>query len=248
MNPPDISPQNLAVWLPVLDKLEEKHGPDDPQRMANVLQILGRANHWKNEAAYRRIESTVWSWSAKFGDLDQDGFLDLYIVNGMIAANLFGHLPDAELIEENQAYRNTGEGRFELIPQWNLGSTASGRGMTMADLDNDGDLDIVVNNLRSSALLFENRLCGGESLQVELGWPGSGNTRAIGAVLELYTSIGLLQRDVRASSGYLTGDPVRVHFGFPTGTELVKLVIHYPDGAVASIPTPTASTFIRVTR
>ena len=55
--------------------------------------------------------------------------------------------------------------------------------MSIADLDGDGDLDIVVNNLRTPAELLENRLCGGVSLQVDLLWPGSGNTRAIGSRL-----------------------------------------------------------------
>lgn len=70
----------------------------------------------------------------------------------MIAENLLPHLPEYELVERNQAYWNNRQGRgFVAAPDWRLDSTASGRGMSMADLDNDGDLDIVVNNLASSA-------------------------------------------------------------------------------------------------
>jgi hypothetical protein len=248
MNPGDLSPSVLAAWLPVISALEEKHGPRDPQIMANVLQIEVGAGRWRNEAARRGVDATGWSWSGKFGDLDNDGFLDLYVVNGMIAANLFGHLPGGELVEANQAFRNQGDGSFRPAPEWGLASTASGRGMVMADLDGDGDLDIAVNNLRSPAQVFENRLCSGAALEVDLAWPSAANTRAIGAQLELYTNLGVLRRDVRVASGYLSGDPARVHLGFPTGTELRALVIRFPDGAVARIDAPTPQTLLKVTR
>jgi hypothetical protein len=247
MNPGDLSPSVLAGWLPVISKLEEKHGPSDPQIMANVLQIQDGGGRWHNEAARRGVDASGWSWSGKFGDLDNDGFLDLYVVNGMIAENLFGHLPNSELVEENRAFRNHGDGTFQLAPEWGLGSTASGRGLVFADLDGDGDLDIVVNNMRSQAQLFENRLCHGAGLEVDLAW-SSPNTHAIGAQLELHTSLGVLSRDVRASSGYLSGDPARVHFGFPTGAELKKLVIRYPDGAAAEVGALEPQTLLQVTR
>lgn len=248
MNPPDTSPQILAAWLPVLSKLEEKHGYNDPQIMANTLQVQTRPYSWRNEAAQSGIDSTGWSWSGKFGDFDNDGYLDLYIVNGMIAENLFSHLPDGELVERNQAFRNQGNGVFRPAPEWNLASTASGRSMVIADLDGDGDLDIVVNNLRAQAELFENRLCAGSALEVDLLWPSSHNQFALGTVLELYTSQGVLRRDTRSASGYLSGDPSRVHFGFPAGTELTKLIIHYPDGAVAWVEDLTGQSLLRVTR
>jgi hypothetical protein len=247
MNPGDISTSILAAWLPVISKLEEKHGPSDPQIMANVLQVQS-GGRWRNEAARRGVDASGWSWSGKFGDLDNDGLLDLYVVNGMIAENLFAHLPNAELVEENQAFRNRGDGRFSHAPEWNLAATASGRGMLMADLDGDGDLDIAVNNMRGQAQLFENRLCGGAALEVDVAWRGSPNTHAIGARLELHTSLGVLRRDIRSASGYLSGDPARLHFGFPAGTELQKLLIHFPDGAVAQVDSPQAQSLLKVTR
>ena len=216
--------------------------------MANVLQVSDASGRWRNEAAPRGVEATGWSWTSKFGDLDQDGFLDLYIVNGMIAADMFGHLPNGELVEENKAFRNEGNGVFTPAPAWNLASTKSGRGMVMADLDGDGDLDIVVNNLRGSAQLFENQLCSGASLQVDLAWPGVANRHAVGAQLVLHTSAGVLRRDVRASGGYLSGDPLRVHFGFPADARLDTLEVIWPDGAVSTVEKLAANTRLVVTR
>jgi hypothetical protein len=216
--------------------------------MENVLQVRDNQGRFTNEAIPRGLVATGWSWSAKFGDLDSDGFLDFYVVNGMIAYELFHYLPGDELIEQNQALRNLGDGTFAPAAEWNLGSTASGRGMSMADLDNDGDLDIVVNNLRSPAQLFENQLCGGSSLEIELSWPGSGNTRGLGAQLVLLTSAGSYTRDVRAGSGYLSGDPARVHFGFPAEAVLQRLDIRWPDGSVSQVDNLAPQTLLTIQR
>ena len=118
----------------------------------------------------------------------------------------------------------------------------------MADLDNDGDLDIVVNNLRGPAQLFENRLCGGAGLLVDLAWPASRNTHALGATLTLYTSAGALTREVRSSTGYLSGAAPRVHFGLPAGTTIERLEVRWPDGAVSSVEGLAAQTLVTVTR
>ena len=249
MMPYDHTPEVEAAWKPVMDDMmASPHPPDDPQIMANVLQVQTDGAGYQNAAGLRGIEATGWSWSGKFGDLDQDGLLDLYVVNGFIAVTTFPHLPDHELVEENQALQNSGGGYFRAAPEWGLGSTSSGRGMSIADLDNDGDLDVVINNLRGSAQLFENQLCNGSSLQVDLRWPTSGNNRALGAKLILHTDVGLLYRDVRAASGYLSGDPARVHFGFPQNTVLHALEIHWPDdqtSVVAELQTGSLMIIVR---
>jgi hypothetical protein len=120
--------------------------------------------------------------------------------------------------------------------------------MSMADLDGDGDLDIVVNNLLSPAELFENQLCGGDSLQVDLFWPESGNTRAIGATIILRANSGTYYRDVKAASGYISGDPARIHFGFPKDSQLQQLEIRWSDGAVSTIDVPAGNSLVRITR
>ncbi|MCC9074760.1 CRTAC1 family protein [Litorilinea aerophila] len=247
MNPYDISPETLARWLPVFQEMDEHRERGDPQIMANVLAVPGWRG-WHNQATRRGVDASGWSWAGRLGDLDSDGDLDIYVVNGMIAADMFPFLPNGELVEENQAYRNRGNGIFDPMPSWGLGSTASGRGMVMADLDGDGDLDIVVNNLRSRAQLFENRLCGGQHLQVTLGWPQSRNPDAIGAQLWLQTDHGVQWRDVRASGGYLSGDPPVVHFGFPPGTRLESLKIRWPDGAWSQVESPPTQTRMLITR
>ncbi len=247
----DMSPYSLELarhYLTVMMRMAEFPGEQaDQQVIANVLLFRGADGIYQNRALSAGVGSSGWSWSSKFGDLDHDGTLDLYIVNGMVGSEQFPYLPGGELIEENQAFRNIGDGKFEPVPQWGLGSKRSGRGMGMIDLDLDGDLDIVVNNLASRAQLFENRTCEGTSVQVDLHQSG-GNTRAIGAVVLLHTSDGIQRRDIRSASGYLFGDPQRVHFGSSHDTLLQALEVRWPDGAVSTIQDPPTDALVSVYR
>ena len=239
----------MAQWQPVMEMMMAMpHVEGDPQIMENVLYSFDEFGRPRNIARAAKLDGTGWSWSTQFGDLDNDGYQDLYVVNGMISLELFSHLPNNELVEENQAYRNIAGAGFEPMPGWALNDKASGRGMTMADLDNDGDLDIVVNNLGSAAKLFENRLCGGDSVLVDLRQRGVGNERGIGARLALYTDSGVYHREVTAASGYLSGDSSRVHFGFPAGVDLRRLAITWNDGEYSEIDGLRANTLITVTR
>jgi enediyne biosynthesis protein E4 len=238
--------QGDLVLQPLLDDINT--GRDltaEPQITANVLQSIGGFTDTAQQAG---IDASGWSWSGKFGDLNQDGFLDLYVVNGFAEMGTFPTLPDHELVQANQVFRNTGAGQFVGAPEWNLGSLRSGRGMSMADLDHDGDLDIVVNNLNSPSQLFENQLCEGSSLLVDLRWLTSQNTRAIGAKLILYTDKGTYTRDVKAVSGYISGDPAQIHFGFPQDAELQSLEIYWPDAVVSRVESLTINRLIQIIR
>lgn len=248
MDPYDTSTQNMARWLPMLSKMGDHRELNDPQQMQNVLQVENRQGGWQNEAGSFGVAATGWSWSGKFGDLDNDGWLDLYIVNGMIASDLFGHLDNAELVEKNQVLRNNHEEMFETMPTWHLDSTASGRGMVMADLDGDGDLDIVVNNLRGSAELHENQLCSGSGLTVDLRWKNSNNPYAVGARVILHGSNERWQRDVRASGGYLSDDATQLHFGLPAQAAPQSMEIIWPDGVHSLIQDLKQATHLLVVR
>ena len=245
----------VAAWDPVYRYHYDALRRDGLQRNENVLLRRAAAPEsggdpaYTNQAAARGIDASGWSWSAKFGDLDNDGFQDLYVVNGMISADMFGHLPGNELVEENLAFRNDGSGHFAAVPEWGLGDTAGGRGMSMADFDRDGDLDIVINNLGVPAVLFENRLCGGAGAEVALRWPESGNPFAIGARLRLEGEQGVQVRELRSGSGYLSGDAPEAHFGLGSARQPAgRLTVTWPDGQTATFAAPAPGTRLTITR
>ncbi len=248
----DMKPYSLEgelgqAYAPLMAAMmDEPPMEDASQIMENVLQMRNESGRFVNRAEEWGVDGTGWTWSSQFGDLDNDGRLDLYVVNGMMEERVFAHMPDHELVEENQAFRNAGD-RFEPVPAWGLGSQRSGRGMVMADLDGDGDLDIAVNNLRAPAQLFENQLCGGAALEVELTQPGVQNRDTLGAQLILYTNDGVQLRTVRAGGGYLSGLPARVHFGFPQDAQLDRLEVRWPDGRTSVVDDLEPNVLLRVT-
>ncbi len=237
----------IAKWITFMQKTYEKSQYSSLQRAENVLERQNPDGSFQNIAYELGLDATGWSWSAKFGDLNNDGFEDLYIVNGMIDTQNLKHLQNNELVETNKAYLNT-HGAFQIIPDWNLASTASGRGMSMSDLNNDGQLDIVVNNLGKPAQVFENQLCGGNSLEVELNWLGSGNTKGIGAKVYLNSSLGTMQREVLSQSGYLSGNDPRIHFGIPKDSTLESLEVVWSDGKRSVIEKPEANSILNISR
>jgi hypothetical protein len=248
MNPYNTAPAVLAQWLPMMNRMAQgARLVDDPQVMSNALQRYQHGG-WTEVATAHGIAATGWSWSSRFGDLDSDGFLDLYVVNGMIEAGTLAHLPDHELVEENQVYRNDGQGNFVPMTDWGLNSTRSGRSMGLADLDGDGDLDIVVNNLRSPAQLFENQLCGGENITVQLIWQGVQNRDAIGAQVILHTDEGELLRTVNATGGYLAGDAPLLHFGLPRQATIIQIEVIWPDQRRSVLKIPTSTGIIQIRR
>ena len=246
MKPFKTDEETMAQWMPLMEDMDfEVTGG---QVMHNVLQVRGPGGSYEDQASGASLEATGWTWSAQFGDLDNDGLLDLYVVNGMQAQEMFSHLENAELVEENLVFRNEGAEGFQWMPDWGLNSIDGGRSMAMADLDLDGDLDIVVNNLMDPAVVFENRLCTGKSLGVELRWPDHGNTYALGAEVVLHTDLGTLSRRVSSNSGYLTGEPTRLHFGLPASAKLEKLELRWPDGRVTLLTDPSPQVLLRITR
>ena len=205
---------------------------------------------YDNHAGRFGVDASGWSWAAQFGDLDNDGFLDLYVVNGMMSEELFAHVSAYALVEENQVFPQRRQRRIPADAAVAVGLERRRRGMVMVDLDDDGDLGHCGQQSAGAGAVAREPGC--VTVAPHFWFPCAGragiNTGAIGSRLVLHTSAGELHREITASSGYLSGNVAAVHFGFPRTSEPLRLQIDWPDGAISFLDQPAPDTRITVIR
>ena len=167
-------------------------------------------------------------------DYDNDGWLDLFITNGAVNRMESQRGDPMPFRMRNQLFRNLGTGRFEETsaaagPAFTRAEI--GRGAAFGDLDNDGDLDIVVTNNHGPVRLLINEAAGrNEALQVRLEQPGP-NRFAFGARVGVERKgQATLWRRVRTDGSYLSASDSRVHFGLGASRTIDAIVVQWPDG------------------
>ena len=177
--------------------------------------------------------NTRWlGWGVGFLDLDNDGWLDLFLVNGHVYPEVEQLKTEAGYKQRKVVYRNLRNGRFADVSE-QLGAPVTtpkaGRGAAFADFDNDGDIDIVVNNVHDTPDLF--RL----ERSAERGWIGfrlvgsQSNRSAIGARVRLVTSDGVQLQEVRGGGSYYSQNDLRVLFGIGEG-KVERAEVRWPNG------------------
>ena len=199
------------------------------------------------------MHATDWSWAPLAFDMDNDGLLDLHISNGIFkrpndldyvnyARNRAGvrqmdadereayqieHLPKVKI--PNYAGRNTGNLVFEPISgAWGLDQPSCSNGSAYADLDNDGDLDLVVNNTNQEAFIYENKQTENKSLKVRLQGIGL-NPFGLGATISLRVGETWMTREVMPTRGFQSAVSTEVVFGLGKGTP-EEVLVRWPDG------------------
>lgn len=178
--------------------------------------------------------NTRWlGWGVGFLDLDKDGWLDLFLVNGHVYPEVERLETEAGYKQRKVVYVNQRNGRFQDVTE-RLGppvtTPKAGRGAAFADLDNDGDLDIVVNNVHDTPDLFTlDSPADAHWLIVKLVGTRS-NRSAIGARVRIVTSDGAQVQEVRGGGSYYSQNDLRVHFGIGKSTAIDRLEIRWPNG------------------
>ncbi len=199
---------------------------------------------------------TDWGWAAKFADLDNDGWDDLFVVNGLRSRGEEDYIPVLlEMIitpnvdftdihsypdigdrtwsgyQKKRLFHNQGDGTFrEMGAAAGVANDLDGRGIAVADLDGDGRLDLVQTNANQPSLLYRNRSTG-TGHWVELVLEGrSANRDAIGARVVLEAGGQSHLREVNGGNGYAGASSRRLHFGLGAATVVSKVTILWPGG------------------
>ncbi len=190
-------------------------------------------------------------WGTAFIDYDNDGWLDLVAVNGHVYPQMDSVKmgASAPYRQRKLFYRNRRDGTFEEIGE-RLGPAFThesvSRGLAMGDLDNDGRLDLVVNNLDGGPQILRNEVPSpGNWLLIELEGKGR-MTDGIGAVVTVHAGGSVQKRLVRSGTAYLSQDDMRQHFGLGASAKADSVEVLWPDGTTTSKPNVAANQLLVV--
>ena len=227
----------------------------------------GDSLSYDNLARAMDVEMGGWSFGAQFGDLNNDGTLDLYLVNGFISADRdknywydfskitggnstiisdAAHWPAMEGrslsgYQQKRVWLNDGSGRFVNVAQA-VGATDNydGRSVALVDLWNRGVLDVVVANQKGPLLIYKNTAAP-ENKWIDFELEGTTSNRsAIGAEVRLFWDGQQQVQQVSGGSGFCAQNQRRLHFGLGKNPRLERAQIRWPSGKVQTIDAPVA--------
>ena len=233
------------------------------QYMSNALQINDNNNKFIEVANYAGVAKTDWSWGALLFDMDNDGYKDIYVCNGIyhdltnqdfmdFFANEFlqkmvvtGKKEDIETIIakmpstpiSNYAFKNNQNLTFtNNAINWGLDTPSFSNGAAYGDLDNDGDLDLVVNNVNMESFVYRNNSEKNKAnhfVKVKLKGDNQ-NKFAIGSVVELYSGKEIIRQELIPSRGFQSSTDYVMTFGIGT-KKIDSLQIIWPNGKSQTI-------------
>lgn len=243
-----------------------------PQYMQNTLQLNTGDGRFSEIGFLSGMASTEWSWGTLLADFDNDGLRDLFISNGIrgatndmdymnfianedIQRRIDAGMTDSDmpLTREipakkvpNYIFRNTGELGFEdMGGQWLKPEPTYSHGSVYADLDRDGDLDLVVNHMDRPAAIYENTQMGGGSLRVTFTGEDP-NILGIGARVVVYVGGQTQVGENFPTRGYLSTVAPELHFGLGAAGRADSLLVVWPNGTYQSLREVPAGKTVRL--
>ncbi len=175
------------------------------------------------------------AWGVGFVDFNNDGWLDLFIANGHLDDNIAEIDPIGTYPQPNQLFLNNGGVNFSELTDGAIAIPKVSRGTAFGDTDNDGDIDIVVSNLKDSPTLLRND--GGNAAQwLAVKLVGTHcNRDAIGARVTVVSGDLTQIREVKSGSGYLSQNDLRLHFGLGTAASVDRLTVRWTCGKIQTL-------------
>ena len=185
-------------------------------------------------------------WATRFGDFDNDGIVDLFVANGHVYPNAEESGQQTSYYQRNQLFWNDGKKLAES--QWQFSDAmlkeASSRGAAFGDIDEDGDIDIVVVNIDDRPSLLKNET-GGNSVILRLIGRNS-NRSGIGARVVVQNEDSFNIFESRPSGSYLSSNDSRIHIGMGQLSVLPKLEIHWPSGLTQALENISAGSSLTI--
>ncbi|WP_272149487.1 VCBS repeat-containing protein [Tenacibaculum aiptasiae] len=215
----------------------------------NVGSIENNVPKFSNISRISGTSSTDWSWGPMFADFDNDGFKDLYITNGTRREvnnkdffkkideekyNQYSLLEKTKMIPsekiDNFMFKNVNGIQFERVnKKWGIEHKGFSNGWTYADLDNDGDLDVVINNLDEVASVFENK--GSDKNYLSVSFKGTQkNPFGLGAKVYTYVGKNVQKQELTLTRGFQSSVAPKLHFGVGDTKKIDSLKVVWPRG------------------
>lgn len=192
------------------------------QDTLNALLIGNQGGTFDLETLAYGVEDSHWSWTAKFADLDNDEWQDIYVGNGYefdlhrYTSNIFFH-------------NEGGTGFSKKQEEFGLTNYFHTTSYTLFDIDNDGDLDIVSNSINAPGVIALNNESTNNSLTLEVR-DRKGNSFGIGTKVFIYYEGGQQMREMKSGGGFVSFDAPQLHFGLADKQEIQKMVIKWSTG------------------
>ncbi len=214
------------------------------------------------------VQETDWSWAPLFADLDNDGLQDLFITNGFpkdVTDRDFGdfRITASKLLSKEQliaaipeikipnfVFKNNGDATFEDVTKaWGLNFGTFSSGAAYGDLDQDGDLDLVINNMDDPVVLLENNSeklrSENHYVRMKLKGPAK-NAQAITATVELYANGNVKRKSILSGRGYLSQPEQTVHFGLGQHNTVDSVKITWPGGVQQLVTEISVDTTLQI--
>ena len=202
---------------------------------------------WRSGLA--RKDRFLLGFGAGFLDFDNDGDRDLLVVNGHVVDNIERIQPDLSHPQPDQLFENRG-GRFvEHGPfyRWSSRQPRVGRGAALGDIDNDGDIDVLISNCGAEPTLLINRV-GARRNWIQLRLTGTDSSRdAVGTRLTLTTAEGEQSDQITGGGSYLSASDLRAHFGLGEAVRVEEIRIRWPSGKEEVLKDIPANRILHVT-
>ena len=204
-----------------------------PQVQKNVLLVSG-AGGFQNQAEVMGVDASFWSWNSKFVDLNNDGWLDIYIGNG--------YLFNPQEIHSNIFFLNQqGKGFKARQKEYGLEDMIHTSSWTSLDIDFDGDLDLVTSGIMAPIRIWINNDKEHNSIRFAFR-DNRGNRFGIGNKVTIYYgNKGQQIREIKASGGFLSFDEPVLHFGLGQEEQVERVVIDWSTGEKTEINTPLSA-------